>query len=78
MLTTVRAIYEADGRLRLTQPLPLQTGQEVAITLEVPPAATDPAFGLSELAVDGGQADLAHEHNFYLYGTPRQGLIHDG
>jgi predicted DNA-binding antitoxin AbrB/MazE fold protein len=77
MLTTVRAIYEADGVLRLLQPLPLRTGQEVAVTLEVPQAATDPAFGLSDLAVDGGPADLAHEHNFYLYGAPRQGLIHD-
>jgi predicted DNA-binding antitoxin AbrB/MazE fold protein len=78
MLTTVRAIYEADGLLRLTQPLPLQAGQEVAVTLEVPSATMDPAFGLSELAIDGGPADLAHEHNFYLYGAPRQGLIHDG
>ncbi len=77
MLTTVRAIYEADGLLRLMQPLPLQTGQEVAVTLDVPRMTVDPAFDVSELAVDGGPADLAHEHNFYLYGTPKQGVIHD-
>lgn len=77
MLTTVRAIYEADGLLRLMQPLPLHDGQEVAVTLEVLPAATDPAFDVPGLAVDGGPIDLAHEHNFYLYGTPKQGVIHD-
>lgn len=31
----------------------------------------DPAYNLSRWAVDTGIADLAQEHNHYLYGTPK-------
>ncbi len=84
MLTTIRAIYESDGVLRLPGPLPLNAGQAVEVTLNVPTGGAgplvgaDPAFDLASLAVDGGPPDLAHEHNYYLYGTPKQGVIHDG
>ena len=78
MLTTIRATYESDGVLRLANPLPLNVGQEVDVTLNVPTGGVDPAFDLASLAVDGGPPDLAHEHNYYLYGTAKQGVIHDG
>lgn len=31
----------------------------------------DPAYNLARWAVDAGIADLAHEHNHYLYGTSK-------
>lgn len=37
-----------------------------------PAAASDAAFRLSELAVPMGVADLAAEHDHYLYGTPKR------
>jgi predicted DNA-binding antitoxin AbrB/MazE fold protein len=77
MLATVRAVYESTGILRLLQPVDLKEGQEVEISLELSSPASDSAFDLAALAVDGGQPDLAHEHNHYLYGTPKQGSIHD-
>jgi predicted DNA-binding antitoxin AbrB/MazE fold protein len=77
MITTVRAIYESKGVLRLLQPLQLPEGSEVKISLELPTPISDPAYDLATLAVDGGPSDLAHEHDHYLYGAPKRGIAHD-
>ena len=38
----------------------------------------DPALDLSDLAVHTGIPDLAHEHDHYLYGTPKRGGLDAG
>jgi hypothetical protein len=43
--------------------------QVLAETADDP--AKDPAFGLSDIAVETGITDLAEYHDHYLYGTPR-------
>jgi predicted DNA-binding antitoxin AbrB/MazE fold protein len=77
MTTIVRAIYESEGILRLLHPPKLSAGQEVEISVEVPSPESDPAFDLAALAIDGGPPDLAHEHDHYLYNTPRRNILHD-
>jgi len=82
MLTKVKAIYE-EGALRLTEPIELEEGAEVDVIV----IAHEPENGkrpvedhswnalaelVNECAIDTGVTDLAHQHDHYLYGTPKQ------
>jgi len=71
MTTTIRAVYEG-GTLRLKEPLHLKFGQEIWLTIDdFIDVENDPAFDISSLAIDTGIADLATEHDHYLYGVPK-------
>lgn len=39
------------------------------------PAGKDPAFSIGDHAVPMGVADLAAEHDHYLYGTPKRATV---
>jgi len=82
MMTSVKAIYE-EGLLRLTEPIELEEGAEVDVIV----IAHEPENGkrpvedhswnelaelVNECAIDTGVTDLAHQHDHYLYGTPKQ------
>lgn len=82
MTTTVKAIYER-GALRLTEPIELQEGTRVDVIVITPepdhgdPAGTDSSRSaledlIEQCAIDTGIPDLAHQHDHYLYGTPKQ------
>ncbi|NKB69676.1 MAG: hypothetical protein GKR89_21605 [Candidatus Latescibacteria bacterium] len=65
------------------EPVPAQEGQSVIITFleesaPEPPSATDQTGWemldqlVENCAVDTGIKDLAHQHDHYLYGKPKQ------
>lgn len=72
-METVHAVYEGKT-FRLKHPLDLKPGQEVELIVkELEPVETDPLFDIASLAVETEVADLAVEHDHYLYGTPKRG-----
>lgn len=82
MTATVKAIYE-QGVLRLKEPLSLDDGTQVDVTVtsdeedsgqrsqEMGDGSLD-ALGqlLAECAIDTGVSNLARQHDHYLYGSP--------
>jgi len=88
MTTNLKAIYEK-GVLRLQEPLPIPEGAEVDISVNL----TEPENGehsqqteeswniltqlLNECAIDTGVADLAQQHDHYLYGLTKHGTDAD-
>ena len=60
-----------DGKIELDPAVRLPEGATVKIDL-VRPEESDPADDLSSGAVDMGPSDLAHQHDHYLYGTPKR------
>lgn len=82
MTTTVKAIYER-GALRLTEPIELEDGTRVDVIVIAPEpdngdqVGSDSSRGaledlIAQCAIDTGIPDLAHQHDHYLYGTPKQ------
>jgi len=82
MTTTVKAIYER-GALRLIEPIELQDGTRVDVIVITPePDNGDQVVThssqdaledlIAQCAIDTGIPDLAHQHDHYLYGTPKQ------
>ncbi len=81
-MSTIRATYE-QGALKLAEQIELEEGAEVDVIV----IARQPNNGekllqdqewnaltelLNECAVDTGIPDLAHQHDHYLYGTPKK------
>jgi len=64
-----------DGKVVPDPGVRLPEGTRVRIEpVEAVPAADDPAYRLYELATDDSlPPDLAHEHDHYIYGTPKKG-----
>ena len=88
MTTNLKAIYEK-GVLRLQEPLPIPEGAEVDVSVsltepengehshETEAKSWDAlAQLLNECAIDTGVADLAQQHDHYLYGLTKN--ITDG
>lgn len=84
MTANLKAIYER-GVLRLIEPLSLPDGTQVDVTItaqEEPPkpaaAETDVQSWnaltqlIEDCAIDTGIADLAQQHDHYLYGIPKK------
>ena len=83
MTTTVKATY-ADGVLTPTEPLDIEEGKEVTLSIDDAPTA---GGGLAAIAVrvkelqkampqdttDGLPNDLAMNKKHYLYGHPKEG-----
>jgi predicted nucleic acid-binding protein len=63
----VRDAIIRGGQVILEPPLPLQDGTRVQVRVE--PGGTDPLLFLAENAVATGVADLAEQHDRYIYGT---------
>ena len=67
--------------IALPADLPVAEGAEVQVTVPEPPACAEPAEPGDALGwmlkyagiVDDLPADLAAEHDHYLYGTPKRG-----
>jgi hypothetical protein len=77
---TFRGIVR-NGRVELEPGTDLPEGSSVEVELRSPtPNAAkrkkerpvDPAFRISDLAVDFGRKDSSVEHDHYLYGTPKR------
>jgi predicted DNA-binding antitoxin AbrB/MazE fold protein len=75
MQTTIRAVYTNGVFSPLNRnKLKLKEGDAVELLIKkLPQTKFDPAFDLSDLAVETGIPDLASEHDHYLYGTPKRG-----
>lgn len=73
MATIVEAIYE-QGVLRLKEPLAVPDGETVEVTIRTrDESAWDKLEAILESSrVDTGIADLAHQHDHYLYGKPKK------
>ncbi len=81
MTTTIEAVYE-QGVLRPKEPLALAEGAEVEVIViareptggnDTPATTpTDLTALLAQCEVDTGIPDLAHQHDYYLYGTPKK------
>ena len=72
MNQAIEAIYE-NGFLRLLQPIDLQEGERVKLTVaKTYTDADDPAANLPDIAIDLGVPDLATNIDHYLYGLPKQ------
>lgn len=78
MVIAVEAVYE-NGVLRLKQPLPLADKAEVRVTIETaePATAEDDPTGWKALksligVIEDAPADMAENHDHYLYGFPRR------
>jgi predicted DNA-binding antitoxin AbrB/MazE fold protein len=84
MTTNLKAVYEK-GVLRLKEPLPLPEGTQVDVTVtsteadngERSQGMEDRSWDaltqlLTECAIDTGVADLAQQHDHYLYGIPKK------
>jgi predicted DNA-binding antitoxin AbrB/MazE fold protein len=82
MIRKSKATYE-QGALRLAEPLPLADGTPVEVTViasetdrgrlqETDESSWDALTELlAECATDTGIADLASQHDYYLYGIPK-------
>ena len=72
---TATAIYE-NGILRLLTPLTLPEHTQVQVHVETVTEPAEPAghvlHNLLALATDLGIADLAEEHDHYLYGVEKR------
>ncbi len=64
-----------DGKIIPEPGVPLVEGARVRIEpVDESGAVIDPVYRLGDLAVDdGGPADVAAEHDHYIYGTPKKG-----
>lgn len=73
METIIEAIYE-QGVLHLREPLDVADGETVEVTIRTrDESAWDKLEAFFETsAVDTGIADLAHQHDHYLYGKPKK------
>ena len=79
MKRTLHAVF--DGKVfRPREPLDLAPDRDYVLTVEseeaTEPAERDPenlVEFIASLAVHTGIPDLAHEHDHYLYGTPKRG-----
>ena len=82
MTANIKAIYE-NGVLRLKEALPIPEGSQVDVTVtleedsEDSPKVEDASWDaftqlLTECAIDTGIADLAQQHDHYLYGVPKK------
>jgi predicted DNA-binding antitoxin AbrB/MazE fold protein len=75
MEITVRAVY-TNGVFAPAKryKLKLKEGEGVELLIKkLSKTERDPAYDLSDLAVEAGIPDLASEHDHYLYGTPKRG-----
>jgi hypothetical protein len=86
-ILTIKGIFQ-DGVARPSEPIEGREGQQVIITfLDEEPARPAPSPGekekgdagwnglmqlIEDCAVDTGIDDLAHQHDHYLYGTPKK------
>lgn len=86
MKAAFRATFDGQAFLP-TEPVDLPVDREYVVTVEgvlrtedgeLGDVAEDPALDLSDLAVHTGIPDLAHEHDHYLYGTPKRGDLDAG
>lgn len=86
MKAAFRATFDGQA-FRPKEPVDLPVDREYVVTVERVPRTEDgksgdverdPAFDLSDLAVHTGIPDLAHEHDHYLYGTPKRGDLDAG
>jgi hypothetical protein len=67
---TVRDAVVQKGQLVLKSPLELPDGTVVRVQVDEP--VQHPLTWLAEHAVDTGIADLAEEHDHYIYGSPKR------
>ena len=65
---TLRDAVTKGGQLVLEVPLPFPDGTRVKVRVE---ADGDPLLFLANNAVATGVADLAEQHDHYIYGTPK-------
>jgi predicted DNA-binding antitoxin AbrB/MazE fold protein len=79
MTITVAAVYEGGGVLKLERPVDLKENAKVNVTIETGPEETavadDDPTGWKEIdalrgIVKGAPADMAENHDRYLYGGP--------
>jgi predicted DNA-binding antitoxin AbrB/MazE fold protein len=76
MTITVTAVYEGGGVLKLERPLDLKENAKVNVTIEAEPSAlaeSDDPTGWKAIdalrgIVKGAPADMAEQHDKYLYG----------
>lgn len=68
-----------DGAVRLDEPVEAREGQSVIITFLDDGSDSTPTSAWDDLAqlvkncqVHTGVGDLAHQHDHYLYGTPKR------
>ena len=68
-----------DGVVKLDEPVEAREGQSVIITFleddsdSIPNSAWDDLAQLAKTCqVKTGMGDLAHQHDHYIYGTPKQ------
>ena len=75
MTITVAAVYEGDGILKLERPVDLKENVKVNVIIEAEPAAlaeSDDPTGWKAIdalrgIVKGAPADMAEQHDKYLY-----------
>ena len=70
MSARIEAVFEG-GVFRPLQPIDLAEGERVQLTV-ASAREMDPAFDLTDLAIDTGIPDLARNIDHYLYGLPKQ------
>ena len=77
MTTAVKAIYE-NGVFKPKEPVQLQEKTEVEVLIPIPaPADEDDPTGWKAIdslrgIIKDAPADVAENHDFYLYGRPRR------
>jgi hypothetical protein len=83
MLVAVKGIFQ-NGIARPTEPVNGREGQAVIITFLEESRTDDSSLPMTEedwdalmklaeeCAIDTGIPDLAHQHDHYLYGTPKR------
>lgn len=69
MMDRIEAIYE-NGVFRPLTEVGIGEGERVELTV-LPRKIKDPAFDLTEIAVETGLSDLATNIDYYLYGLPK-------
>ena len=76
-MQTIEAIYE-NGVLRPIQPLDLEDGENVTLTLQKRNKDIEDALSILELAQETDlPADFATNVDYYLYGLPKQSETSD-
>ncbi len=78
-MLTIKGTYR-DGKIQFSEPVPQRESQVLVIFLdeESPPPVSEKqdweAFNrlIAECQLETGITDLAHQHDHYLYGKPKQ------
>ncbi|HEV3257975.1 MAG TPA: antitoxin family protein [Gemmataceae bacterium] len=70
MTRTIKATYE-NGVLKPKEPLTLDEGTEVQLTIQPIDEDDDPLDGVIGIG-ESGRTDGADDHDRYIYGTPQR------